>query len=150
MPSAKATGPDGGWCRDDVESDARRVVERPGTAGRTLVRDSHADLERPMTEPAAPVPAIENVWVVEATYAPDAAETRAPIRPAHLARIAALKAEGTIVEAGGFLDMSGSLLVVRAADEAAALDVVRQDVYMQHGVWVELRARAFGRVSAGD
>lgn len=102
-----------------------------------------------MSDDTAPAPAIENVWVVEATYAPDAAETRAPIRPAHLARIAALKADGTIVEAGGYLDMSGSLLIVRAADEAAAIDIVREDIYMQHGVWVELRARAFGRVHTG-
>jgi uncharacterized protein YciI len=103
-----------------------------------------------MTDPAAPSPTIENVWVVEATYAPDAAETRVPVRPTHLARIAALKAAGTIIEAGAYLDMSASLLMVRAADEAAALEIVRQDVYMQHGVWVELRARPFGRVAAGD
>lgn len=99
-----------------------------------------------MTDRAATVPTLEEVWVVEATYAPDAAETRVPVRPAHLARMAALKAAGTIVEAGGFLDMSGSLLIVRAADEAAAIEIARQDVYMQHGVWVEVRARAFGRV----
>jgi uncharacterized protein len=99
-----------------------------------------------MTDPAVPAPTIEEVWIVQATYAPDAAETRVPYRPTHLARMAALKAAGTIVEAGAYLDMSGSLLIVRAADEAAAIEVARQDVYMQQGVWVELRARPFGRV----
>jgi uncharacterized protein len=100
-----------------------------------------------MTELTAPAHSLENVWIVQATYAPDAAETRVPFRPRHLARMAALKAAGTIIEAGAFLDMSGSLLMVRAEDEAAAIDIAREDVYMQNGVWVELRARPFGRVS---
>ncbi len=101
----------------------------------------------PMTEPAAPAHSLENVWVVQATYAPDAAETRVPLRARHLARIATLKATGAIIEAGAFLDMSGSLLMVRAEDEAAAIDIARQDIYMQNGVWVELRAKPFGRVA---
>jgi uncharacterized protein YciI len=100
-----------------------------------------------MTEPAAPAHSLENVWVVQATYAPDAAETRVPFRARHLARIAALKAAGTIIEAGAFLDMSGSLMMVRAGDEASAIELARQDIYMQNGVWVEVRARPFGRVS---
>jgi uncharacterized protein YciI len=100
-----------------------------------------------MSDPATPAHSLENVWVVQATYAPDAAETRVPLRPRHLARMASLKAAGTIIEAGGFLDMSGSLLIVRAEDEAAAIEIARQDIYMQNGVWVELRARPFGRVS---
>jgi uncharacterized protein len=99
-----------------------------------------------MTDQPTPSFSLEDVWVVQCTYAPDAAETRAPVRPQHLARIARLKAEGTVIEAGGFQDMSGSILVVRAADEAAAVEIARQDVYMQQGVWVEVRARAFGRV----
>ena len=113
----------------------------------TLAGDIPADPEPPMTDPAGPTPTLENVWIVQATYAPDAAETRVPHRPAHLARIAVLKAAGTIVEAGAYLDMSGSLLMIRAADEAAAIEIARQDIYMQHGVWVELRAKPFGRVT---
>ena len=100
-----------------------------------------------MTEPAVPAHSLETVWIIQATYAPDAAETRVPFRPRHLARIATLKAAGTIIEAGAFLDMSGSLMMVRAEDEAAAIEIARQDIYMQNGVWVELRAKPFGRVS---
>ena len=100
-----------------------------------------------MTELAAPAHSLENVWVVQATYAPDAAETRVPLRARHLARIATLMAAGTVVEAGAFLDMSGSLLIVRAEDEAAAIEIARGDIYMQNGVWVELRAKPFGRVA---
>jgi uncharacterized protein YciI len=101
-----------------------------------------------MTDPAAPAP-IEPVWLVEATYAPDAAETRVPFRAEHLARLRAMKRDGIVVEAGAFVDVSASVMVVRATDEQAALALFRDDVYLRNGVWVELRARAFGRVRDG-
>jgi uncharacterized protein len=91
----------------------------------------------------------EPVWLVEATYAPDAAETRVPFRAEHLARLRDLKRQGIVVEAGAFADVSASIIVVRARDEQAALDLFRDDVYLRNGVWVELRARAFGRVTEG-
>ncbi len=99
-----------------------------------------------MTDQRAPAHSLENVWVVQATYAPDAAETRVPLRARHLARIAILKAAGTIVVAGAYTDMSASVLMVRAEDEDAAIEIARQDVYMQNGVWVELRAKPFVQV----
>ena len=101
-----------------------------------------------MTDPAA-APPIEPVWLVEATYAPDAAETRVPFRAAHVARLQDLMRQGVVVGAGAFSDVSASLIVVRAAGEQAALDVCRNDVYLRNGVWVELRARAFGWVREG-
>jgi len=96
-----------------------------------------------------PTAAIEPIWFVEATYAPDAAETRVPFHPQHLARLLELKDAGVVIEAGAFADVSASILLVRAADEAAALELCRDDVYMRNGVWVELRARPFGRVTRG-
>ncbi|HYH93327.1 MAG TPA: YciI family protein [Candidatus Saccharimonadales bacterium] len=93
---------------------------------------------------------IESVWLVEATYAPDAAETRGPFRAEHVARIGALRAAGIYLEAGAFPDVSTSLVLLRAGSEAEALDIVRQDVYIRNGVWVELRARPFGRVARTD
>ena len=89
---------------------------------------------------------IEPAWLVEATYAPDAAEMRVPFRAQHLARIVELKDAGVIVEAGAFLDVSSSIVMLRAPDEAAALEIMRADVYVANGVWVELRVRPFGRV----
>ncbi len=89
---------------------------------------------------------IERVFVIEATYAPDAAETRPRVRPEHLARLAQLMDDGVITEAGAYTDLSTSLLFVRAADEDAALAIARDDVYMREGIWVELRVRPFGRV----
>jgi hypothetical protein len=90
---------------------------------------------------------IEPVWLVEATYAPDAAETRTPFRAEHLARILERKDAGSYVEAGAFTDVSASVILVRAESAEAALDLVRDDVYLRNGVWVEVRARAFGRVT---
>ena len=101
-----------------------------------------------MTE-ATKAPWIETVWFVEATYAPDAAETRVPLRARHMAHMAELQAAGVIVEAGAFTDVSASVLLVRAASEEAAIELCRQDIYMQNGVWVEVRARPFGIVRLG-
>jgi uncharacterized protein YciI len=99
-----------------------------------------------MSDPGADV-VIEPVWLVEATYTPDAAETRAPFRAEHLARILERKDAGTYVEAGAFSDVSASVILVRAESAEAALELVRDDVYLRNGVWVEVRARAFGRVT---
>jgi len=95
-----------------------------------------------------PPNAIEPAWFVEATYAPDGAETRTPFRAEHVARLARLIAEERIVTGASFADVSASIVIVRAPDEQAALDLVRDDVYLRNGVWVEVRARAFGVVRA--
>jgi hypothetical protein len=92
--------------------------------------------------------AVETAWVVEATYAPGGAEARAPFRAEHLARIVRLKAEGTVIEAGAFTDVSRSILLLRVASEEDALAIAREDIYLREGVWVEVRAAPFGRVVA--
>ncbi|HUP55606.1 MAG TPA: YciI family protein [Methylomirabilota bacterium] len=99
-----------------------------------------------MSDPIPPGP-LESIWFVEATYAPDAAETRAPFRAEHLAGVRRRLESGEYVEAGAFLDVSASVVLVRAQSEEAALALVRDDVYVRNGVWVEVRARAFGRVT---
>lgn len=94
--------------------------------------------------------AIEQIWVAEPSYGPDAAERRAPLRSRHLARIGELKVAGVIIEAGAFADMSGSLILLRTPSEEAAREVIEADVYWQAGVWTGLRIRAFGHVIRGD
>jgi len=89
----------------------------------------------------------EQVWAVEATYSPDAAERRKAVRAEHLARITQLRDAGTIIEVGGFTDMSGSLILLRAASEEEALAVAKADVYFRSGVWTGFRVRAMGRVA---
>ncbi|MGZ8501906.1 MAG: DUF952 domain-containing protein [Candidatus Limnocylindrales bacterium] len=89
---------------------------------------------------------VETIYVVEATYGPDAERLRPAVRHEHLARIGRLLAEGRVIEAGGHLDLSSALLLVRASSEAEALDLVAGDVYRRSGVWTTLRAKPFGRV----
>jgi len=102
-----------------------------------------------MPDPADDI-VLEPVWFVEATYAPDAAETRMPFRPEHLKGIADRLDAGVYVEAGAFSDVSASVVLVRAASEAEALELVGDDVYLRNGVWVEVRARPFGRVTRSN
>lgn len=99
-----------------------------------------------MSAPSTPA-GLESIWFVEATYAPDAAETRAPFRAEHLAGVRRRLESGEYVEAGAFTDVSASVILVRAESAEAALALVRDDVYLRNGVWVEVRARAFGRVT---
>jgi uncharacterized protein len=112
-------------------------------------------MTNPAPAPSAPAPSapaqspIEPVWLVEATYAPDAVETRVPFRAEHIARLQELKRQGVVIEAGAFADVSATIILLRAADEATAVDLCRQDVYLRNGVWVAVRARAFGRVREG-
>ena len=94
--------------------------------------------------------AIEQVWAIEGTYALDAAQRRPAVRAEHLTRIAELLAAGTIVEAGAYQDMSGSMILVRAPDEAAALAIAESDVYARSGVWSGVKVRAFGRVARSE
>jgi uncharacterized protein YciI len=95
--------------------------------------------------------AVETVFVVEISYTADAAEKRPALRPEHLRRVAQLLADGTLVEAGGYLDFSAALLIVRASSEEEAVALVRDDVYVREGVWLDdARARPFGRVVLSD
>ena len=90
---------------------------------------------------------VETVYVVEISYAPDAADKRPAVRMEHLTRIGRLLADGRVVEAGGFLDFTSALLFVRASSEAEAIDLVSDDVYVRSGVWLDdARARPYGRV----
>ncbi len=72
--------------------------------------------------------AIEIVYLIEATYAPDGAERRAPYRAEHVARAAELRDRGIVVKAGAFTDVSASVPIVRAPDAEAALAVARDDL----------------------
>jgi uncharacterized protein YciI len=90
---------------------------------------------------------VETVYVVEISYTADAAEKRPAVRPEHLRRVAKLLADGTLIEAGGYLDFSAAMLIVRASSEAEAVALIRDDVYVREGVWLDdAKARSFGRV----
>jgi hypothetical protein len=92
---------------------------------------------------------IEQVYLVEVRFTPQAAERRPAVRHEHLVRIAELKRSGTLIEGGAYADdgLTSSILVIRAADAEAAEAVVRADVYVRAGVWGAMTVRPFGRVS---
>ncbi len=89
---------------------------------------------------------VERIYVVEADYSSEAERLRPAVRPEHLTRLARLIEDGVLIEAGGYLDFSTALLLVRADSETEALALFRDDIYMLTGVWTALRARSFGRV----
>jgi len=100
--------------------------------------------------PATEIPAgvtVERIFVVEADYGPEAERLRPASRPEHLARIARMIADGRLIEAGGYLDFSTALLLVRADSAEEALDLFRDDIYLRTGVWTAIRAKPFGRVA---
>lgn len=89
---------------------------------------------------------IETVYLVEVPYTPEAPDRRPACRPEHLARVAALMRDGTIIEAGGCTDFSKAVFLVRAANAAEALRLIDEDVYTRAGVWHSPTAQRFGRV----
>ena len=60
---------------------------------------------------------VETIYVVEATYGPEAERLRPAARPEHLGHIGELLRSGVLIEAGGYLDFSSALLLVHAASE---------------------------------
>ena len=93
---------------------------------------------------------VEWVWLVEVPYTAEAPARRPAHRPVHLDRIARLKREGRIVEAGGCDDWSKAVVLMRAESADEALAVIAEDVYTAEGVWHSPTARRFGRVVEED
>ena len=71
---------------------------------------------------------IEQVWAIEAEFAPDGEARRRPVRRAHLAKLAQLMREGVVVVAGAAGHVESAFIVVRVADETAARDLAEHDV----------------------
>lgn len=114
-----------------------------------------ADDATPAPDPAAtPAPGgglppgvrIEQVWLVEVPYTPEAPDRRPMFRGEHLARIARLRSEGVIIEAGGAADFSKAVLLMRGASEADVLAIIESDVYTAGGVWHDATIVGYGRV----
>ena len=96
---------------------------------------------------------IEQVWAIEAEFAPDGEARRRPVRRAHLAKLAQLMREGVVVvagAAGAAGHVESAFIVVRVADEAAARDLAEHDVYWTSGAWARIRVRPYGLVRLSD
>ena len=99
---------------------------------------------RPLPQPGEPVSATRTHTVTIALDGTDAgaAARRAAVRPAHIARVTAMAADGTLTMGGAILDdaggMRGSIVVTRHATDEAARAWMAEDPYMTGGVWQDV------------
>lgn len=77
---------------------------------------------------------------------PDGVAKRKVHRPAHLARMDALDAQGRVVLAGPLTDKTGSLIVIEADSLAEAETFAREDPYTVHGVFERVEVHPFVQV----
>jgi hypothetical protein len=77
---------------------------------------------------------------------PDGAALRKIHRPAHLARMDELDAQGRVVLAGPLTDKAGSLIVIEAGSLAEAESFAREDPYTLHGVFQRVEVHPFTQV----
>ena len=99
---------------------------------------------RPLPQPGEPISATRTHTVTVALDGTDAgaAARRAAVRPAHIERVTAMAADGTLTMGGAILDeagaMRGSIVVSRHATDAAAKAWMAEDPYMTGGVWQDI------------
>ncbi|MBI3603843.1 MAG: hypothetical protein HY205_05295 [Nitrospirae bacterium] len=77
---------------------------------------------------------------------PDGAEKRKVHRPAHLARMEALDAQGRVVLAGPLTDKTGSLIVIEADSLEEAEAFAKEDPYTLQGVFARVEVHPFMQV----
>jgi uncharacterized protein len=95
-------------------------------------------------------------YVIEGTDTPGSLQQRLDARPAHLARLTALKDEGRLLLAGPFpaidsadpgpAGFTGSLIVAEFTDLAAAQAWADADPYIEAGVYARVSVRPFKKV----
>lgn len=81
---------------------------------------------------------------------PDGAAKRKVHRPAHLARMDVLDAQGRVVLAGPLTDQAGSLIVIEAESLAEAEAFIREDPYVAYGVFERFEVHPFLQVFPKD
>ena len=86
------------------------------------------------------------LFVIIGHDAPDAKEKRPQHRPAHLAHLEPLAAQGKIPLAGPFTDGSGSLIVVEAESRQAVWAMVARDPYVVNGIFNRVEVKPFLQV----
>lgn len=92
-------------------------------------------------------------YAIIAEDTPDSLDKRLQVRPAHLARLQALQAEGRLLLAGPFpaidsidpgpAGFTGSLIVAEFADLAQAQAWAEDDPFVQNGVYGKVTVKPF-------
>lgn len=77
---------------------------------------------------------------------PDGEARRKIHRPAHLARLEPLDAQGRVVLAGPLTDRAGSLIVIEADSLEEAQAFAQEDPYVQFGVFERVEVHPFVQV----
>jgi uncharacterized protein YciI len=95
------------------------------------------------------------LYFIMGNDAPDSLEKRRNTRPAHLARLEALKSEGRLILAGPFpaidspdpgpAGFSGSLIVAEFASLEDARTWAAADPYVAAGVYASVQVKPFNR-----
>lgn len=86
-------------------------------------------------------------YAVIATYVENAVERRAPYREAHLAYLRKLKDAGKVVMAGAFADpVDAALIIYQAANKEEVEEMLKNDPYMQNGLWPRVTIREWNVV----
>ncbi|MFP5075390.1 YciI family protein [Neisseria sp. WLZKY-1] len=94
----------------------------------------------------------EQYYMLLATDNEDVREARAQARPAHLARLEQLKAEGRLLTAGPNPmpddpdSVSGSLIIAAFDSLDAAQEWAEQDPYVEAGVYAEMLIKPYKAV----
>lgn len=96
------------------------------------------------------------LYLIYAQDVPNSLENRLSVRPAHLARLQALRAEGRLVIAGpnpaidsndpGSAGFSGSTVIAEFASLADAQAWAKQDPYVAAGVYADVTVKPFKQV----
>ena len=83
------------------------------------------------------------------TYGYNDTPLRAERRPDHLAHLAQLEADGSLVLAGPLADLTGGIIILSAPDQAAAQALVDADPYTQLEVTKDRELREW-KVTVGS
>ena len=86
------------------------------------------------------------LFVIIGHDAPDGAQKRPAVRPAHLEHLRPLSEAGRVKLAGPFLDKTGSLIVVEAESLAEVWALVARDPYVIEGVFNRVEVKPFQQV----
>ncbi|MFI8416971.1 YciI family protein [Serratia sp. NPDC078593] len=96
------------------------------------------------------------LYLIYAQDEPNSLEKRLSVRPAHLARLQALRDEGRLLTAGpnpaidsndpGSAGFSGSTVIAEFSSLEAAEDWAKQDPYVSAGVYSDVVVKPFKQV----